>query len=233
MTSVSKMTKSIRQWSLWHDMAWYIFRIQHVIMSFILNSSMIMGILPNGELRSHKTYHFYPGLCNPHLKELVHPRNLKTPNFVLHSNSNLSPAFLKLSDTANVRFQDVFLKFWSNFYHLKWLTVADIWQIPTKANVNLPLWPLPSFPWKKIVIPSSIPHFFRWEQQPQDYIPLDLAPQEVQLGAPSDWAPADWWSPGNARNSPRPQALSYHPFPVNFFQRFGKTSKDWAFQSFF
>ena len=61
----------------------------------------------------------------PHLKELVHPRNLKTrsrlafqlkpaPNdtsdylflFVLES-----PAFLELSDTSKVRFQDVFLKF--------------------------------------------------------------------------------------------------------------------------
>lgn len=146
MTSVSKMTKSIRQWSLWHDMAWYIFRIQHVIMSsWILPWSWAYSRMESWE--ATKLTIFTQDFATPHLKELVHPRNLKTPNFVLHSNSNLTPAFLKLSDTANVRFQDVFLKFWSNFYHLKLLTVANIWQIPTKANVNFPLWPLPAFPW--------------------------------------------------------------------------------------
>lgn len=122
--------------------------------------------------------------------------------------------FLELSDTANVRFQDVFLKFWSNFYHLKLLTVANIWQIPTKANVNFPF--DPSIPMVKLSsLHQSLIH--QWEQQPQDYIPLDLAPQEVQLDwAPSDWAPAnDWWSPG-CKKLPRPQALSRIPSPVNF-----------------
>lgn len=69
------------------------------------------GHTPEWRAEKPQNLPFRPRTLQPHLKELVHPRNLKTPNFVLHSNSNLTPAFLKLSDTANVRFQDVFLKF--------------------------------------------------------------------------------------------------------------------------
>ena len=182
----------------------------------ILNSSMIMGILPNGELRSHKTYHFYPGLCNPTWRNWFTLATSKHDP-VLHSNSNLSqmfvlepPAFLELSDTANVRFQDVFLKFWSNFYHLKLLTVANIWQIPTKANVNFPF--DPSIPMVKLSSlhqsliffdgSSNLRTTFHWTWRHRR---CNLTGHQVTGRLPMTGEAQA------ARNSPRPQALSRIP----------------------
>lgn len=192
----------------WHGLIHISYSACHHV---ILNSSMIMGILPNGELRSHKTYHLDPGLCNPTW------RNWFTLATSKHQISSCIPTQicpLLFSNWVTPQMSG-FRMYSSNLDPISiissyWLLLISDKFLPKPMSTS----PFDPFQHShgKIVIPSSIPHFFRWEQQPQDYIPLDLAPQEVQLDwAPSDWAPAnDWWSPG-CKKLPRPQALSRIP----------------------
>lgn len=138
----------------WHGLIHISYSACHHV---ILNSSMIMGILPNGELRSHKTYHLDPGLCNPTW------RNWFTLATSKHQISSCIPTQiwpLLFSNWVTPQMSG-FRMYSSNFDPISiissyWLLLISDKFLPKPMSTS----PFDPFQHShgKIVIPSSIPH---------------------------------------------------------------------------